>query len=453
MRYYIPLVVILWCTSWKTQAQERDMISLTALYNAAMQYPDIKAREAAIAETNVQYNLIQLANLPRIDIQAQNTFGSAQRTGGAFFPLPGIFNISGTGTEAYATATNMVASGTVQWNAIQFGKHRNRVKASRIRKEQAITSMDLEKLSLKRKISRAYIDWLYYHNMKNWAAREIGRFSQLMDISRSLVRSGIAAAGDSLMVKASLQQAEALKESWKGRIASTSNTLTRFTGIPLQSVQQTTSRFFTTIGENMWMDPIPENHPVVQLQQQEIAFTKKQKQIAGKNILPDISLLAGGQLRGVSFSDTAGGSWEDSYNMPVQNYLVGVGMTWNLNSVYTAPLEVRRYEEQINRYKAEEESINLGILEDHESAQQQLIHTAKQIREAEQAYAAAKKAYQLYEVRYRNGIIDLTDLLQIQQTLQFTDKERITAYYQYWQYVIRLAGARADFSLLTRTFN
>src|SRR5699024_10083362 len=91
-------------------------------------------------------------------------------------------------------------------------------------------------------------------------------------------------------------------------------------------------QFLSTLEDNL-LEMQQKNHPLLEAKKRE----KERLAIKEKNIthevLPNISLLAGGMFRGVGFSDE-GSQWKDSYKLPINNYLVGVGLTWDISSFY-----------------------------------------------------------------------------------------------------------------------
>src|SRR5690606_23162650 len=160
------------------------------------------------------------------------------------------------------------------------------------------------------------------------------------------------------------------------------------------------------------------------------------------------------QLRGHSMhrENSIYENWGDSYNNTVDNYLVGIGLTWNLGQAFDSRLEKSLYLEEAQQFQAETEALDLSLRSQKEIAQQQMAHSRQQIDNSEQAYEAASRAYELFEARYNSGLISITELLQIQDILQKTERTRIEAYYQYWLQQTNLAESTADFSYLQNIF-
>src|SRR5690625_4923179 len=435
--------------SYNLFAQDSEKTTLTNLFKEAASYPELKAKTAEIEAANLDHKITKRQNLPGLQFQAQNTYGTYEGIPGAFFPSSGIFNVSGDGNSSQ-TAVNTYISATANWEVIQFGKHRDEVKLADLEKAKAETNYELTDVELKRKITQVFLGWMYTKYMQTWASQEVERDQTILRLSQSRVNSGLASAADSLLAKANLKQTLAQKNQWEAKTKTAENRIKEFTHISFED--ENPSDLFLSTLEGDLLQQGEENHPLLTTKDQE----RKQLEILEKNItsqvLPTISILAGGMFRGVGFNDQ-GNQWKDSYELPINNYLVGVGMTWNLSSFYDTGLKKKKnYQEQI-RLKEEQEVIERYLDERKTSLENHISKSLEEIEEAEQAYAAAEESYQLFKVRYESGIIDLATLLQIQQTLQFTEKSRIKAYYDYWMYWSDYAYSQADFSVLTTVFN
>ncbi|HLS30745.1 MAG TPA: TolC family protein, partial [Flavobacteriaceae bacterium] len=209
--------------------------------------------------------------------------------------------------------------------------------------------------------------------------------------------------------------------------------------------------FLSTLNDNL-VQVEQKSHPLLEAKKQEKERLEIQEKNITHQVLPNISLLAGGMFRGVGFSDQ-GSQWKDSYELPINNYLVGVGMTWDISSFYDHGVKKRLNQQEQIRIKEEETAVERHLEERENSLLYHIDKSLEEIEDAEEAYAAASESYRLFKVRYESGIIDLATLLQIQQTLQFTEKSRLKAYYDYWNYWNAYAYSQADFSVLTTVFN
>ncbi|HLS30151.1 MAG TPA: TolC family protein, partial [Flavobacteriaceae bacterium] len=198
MKQGLLSVLLIFGIGLSVSAQISENTSLTNLYKNAASYPGLKAKTAGIEAAKFNQTITKRKILPGIQFQAQNTYGSYEGTAGAFFPVGGIFNVSGDGPSS-ETAVNTFISATAQWDFIQFGKHRDEVKLAEIDKDKAETDFELADIDLKKEITAVYLSWQYANYMQDWAKREVERDSIILKLAQTRVNSGLASAADSLL--------------------------------------------------------------------------------------------------------------------------------------------------------------------------------------------------------------------------------------------------------------
>lgn len=449
MRKTLSLLFVLGLSNFYLLAQTPSETSLSTLFEKANSYPGLNAEKANIEAVKLNTQIIKRDYLPSLDFQAQNTFGTYEGAVGGFFPSSGVFNVSGDGQNNHTTV-NTFLSATAKWEFLQFGKHKDAVNLSKIEEEKAENRLELSEIDLHHKITAIYLEWQYNQFMTDWAKRESKRRREILTLSKRLVRSGLSSAADSLAAKTELKQALAQQNKWEAQVYKNRQQLKEYTGLEIEKDDP-----ISTFQNTKNIDFIEENetaHPLLVSKEKQTA----QLEIRQKNIthqaLPNLSLLAGGLLRGTGFSKN-NHAFKDSYELPIQNYLVGIGLIWRIDKFFSKGLKNRKIQHQQDQVREEKQALTQHLDQEESSLENHLNKSAKEIEESEEAYQAAQKSYELFKVRYEKGLIDLTTLLQIQQSLQFAEKSKITAYYNYWQYWNNYAYAKADYSLLTQIFN
>lgn len=457
MKYKFLLVsLFLGLFSVRSFGQDTTALSLPQLWEQAFAlYPSLEAYQSKIRQATINQQLVRQQQLPEVTLQAQNTLGSQNAMGGAFFPLPGLFNVNGADAENFSgPAANIFGAVVIDWKLVQFGKQRKSMEAAKVLTSQAAHGLQIERLSVQAALSRTYFQLLFHERMELWAARNAERLLDLLAATKSMTGAGLSPGADSLLVKASFKQANALLNEWQGRKEESTIALAHWVNIlPDQlRIKSTSLLHITPEAAQTTTNLMP--HPHLAYKQEQIAFVDKQKELASVSVFPTVSVLGGVQFRGNSIN--AGNSfyekWEDSYSNAVANYLVGIGLSWNLNKAFDYKLNKVRFLEEAKQRKAEAEEVALGLRSQEQIAQRQMSQSVQQINNAEAAYTAASEAYALFEARYNSGLIAINELLQIQDILQNTEKTRIEAYYQYWLQQTDWAEANADFSLIQRVF-
>ncbi len=448
MKRITLLLACVLTVNFGVKAQGKIHTSLADLFSAIETYPGLNAQLAHIEAAKLNYQITKRDFLPDIRLHAQNTYGTYEGISGGFFPIPGIVNFSGNGSEGN-TAINSYVSATAQWKFIRFGKHRDRLKLAQLGTDKAQVQYDVKKIDVQYKLSTAYINWLYSLAMLSWAREETTRNQEVLKLSRSLVISGLASAADSLAAKTSLELTRSLQHKWQAQSTEYSKQIKELAGVRPQFIPEENALLSTS---NQIQDKRDKTHPLLLMKEQEKKRLTALKQYISHSTLPDISLLAGGLLRGVGFTDQTD-AWKDSYALPVNNYLLGIGLSWNIDAFFTAQLDKQRIQQLQTSNMQEREAIQLSLTAQEESLRFHIEEAFAQIQAANAAYDAALSSYELFKVRYEKGLIDLTALLQIQRSLQYAEKSRIKAYYDYWHYQVEYAFAKADFTTLITQFN
>lgn len=442
----------------KTYGQESPGLSLPDLWEEAFSnYPSLEAYRSQQRQADFNQRLTRNQYLPEVYLQAQTSLGTQNAISGSFFPLAGLYNVSGSelnGTSNHGT--NTFGSVIMDWKFLQFGKQKKSQEAAKIISSQAMHRLNVEQLRMQAEISRTYFQFFYYQGMEHWAQNNTERVRAILRASASRARSGLSPGADSLLVNATLNQTSAELSLWQGRREETKIALARWLNLSANELSLNESSILRS-GIRQGLSVPEENqglHPVLAFKGEQIAYAEKQKELASVTALPSLSLLAGAQIRGNSLNNEASfyENWEHSYNNPVHNYAVGLGLTWNLGDAFDSKLQKRRYQERVRETQAETEEVALGLRSQEEISRRQIRQSEDQIADAEQAYESAEEAYRLFEARYMSGLISITELLQIQDVLQRTEKIRIEAYYQYWIHQVNLAESTADFFHLQSQF-
>src|SRR5690625_6768208 len=69
---------------------------------------------------------------------------------------------------------------------------------------------------------------------------------------------------------------------------------------------------------------------------------------------------------------------------------------------------------------------------DLSATQNKIFHQYTEVLRTQEAQQEAESAYEMYLSRYKNGLMDLSTLLQIQQLLEQAEKKHIESAYGYW---------------------
>ena len=435
-------------------SQERPL-SLSAAWEAAFErYPGLTEKEALIRESEYQKRELQNDFLPKLQLQLQNSYGTFAGSTGAFFPLPGTFNVSGTTIPGQpASAANTFGSVLMDWSVFEFGRKRKAVQAAESNIQKAESTFDAAKLSVQAKVAHLYFDILYSGSKLQWAKANAERVKEIVELAKTLAEAGLKPNADTLLAGSSYLQTSAELDDWAGRFESSKVRLTELVPIDRKNVNYNFSKYLSASPISP-ADTSPVGHPYLNVISEQLENDKLKAEVAARKLFPGVSILGGLSTRGsgVGAKALVNSSWSSGFNNQNSNYLIGLALTWNISNAFNSITERNRIKQQHaatqSRYDAQTLQLNTGL----QAVINRLTESYKQVNKTNSAVDQARKAYELYLSRYQNGLINLTELLQIQQLLQQSEKVNIEAYQQLWEQMITRSELANDFIFLSNHF-
>lgn len=165
------------------------------------------------------------------------------------------------------------------------------------------------------------------------------------------------------------------------------------------------------------------------------------------DVYPSLSLLGGvGSKNHAQLSSGAGG---EKISEGFRGfYLSGVGLTWNLSSLYNSAARKSRAANRVEEVQSNYREAELRL----EAAYHNAAENEKRYREkrsqSQKALRLANDAFESYRNRYEHGLIDMISLLQLQKNVQDAEENHVKAVADYWQEMIRIACATSDAEFL-----
>jgi len=206
---------------------------------------------------------------------------------------------------------------------------------------------------------------------------------------------------------------------------------------------------YATTPQEQGMQLEEMEHPILQQYKQEAFYFKHSSKSISRASLPSLKLLGGYAIRGTGIqSTTVSNKWNDGFSNSVDNYLVGLGITWNFSSLFTNQHKKQALNKQAEsaekKYAAYEQALQANI----EASQFQIKEQTAQLKQTYLAVEQATQAYDMYMARYKSGLITLSELLQIQQLLEQAEKTHIEASQHYWLQHVTEATLTTNFDFL-----
>ncbi|TXF78820.1 TolC family protein [Chryseobacterium sp.] len=413
-------------------------------------YAGAKAAESAVIASVLNAKAVKANALPQVRIQYQNTYGTFEGSSGGFFPQPGTFNVSGNTISGASAVANNFGSATAEYELYNFGRQKSEEKAAAFFTEKVKTDREVYLLKLKKEVSQRYLDWIFYGSKLSWAEKNSQRLAEIHTVSKALSRSGLKPEADSALTYSSYVQALAMQDNLMGRYRAATEKLKEFLRRDLHTEDMDRNDFLNPEMNLTKRDSAVSEHPFVRALQYESEYYQAKAEAQTKAALPSLKMLGGYAYRGtgINRSGYASGSWYDGFSNSTNNVLVGLGMTWNISSVYTNSQKSGALTKEAERLGYLRDQYQLALSVERKALQENLAEKQKQLLKEAGAVKAASQAYEMYSARYKSGLITLIELLQIRTILENTETTQLDASREYWQQVISEAELTADFEYL-----
>ncbi len=456
MLKYIIGVAVLWLTNtayYPLLAQENTNTLGSLWPQVEVNYPGIRSKQSAVDAARLN-EMHQASNmLPQLKMQAQNTYGTYKGNAGAFFPQVGFFNVSGTADiDGPPLTANTFTSATIEWDVYAFGKLRKENEASEAVTAKKRSEYDAYLLNLKNVLSERYIKLLYTDTKLRWIKKNADRLDDIRKITSGLAEAGLKPAADSLLAASSYIQAIGEFDKWKGLHEANLVKVSELTNEAPFEYKSSVKRFMAAekftgdAGEQV----VSSLHPILVALGKQADFYKLSSDVEKKKALPSLRFLGGYAYRGAGINSKgiASGKWQNGFANSTNNYLVGIGISWNITTLYTNRSKRAGLLKEVESTEYMREQYQQAMQADLSSCRVKIAQQYQQVQKASIGVRQALTAYDMYMSRYRSGLITLTELLQVQLLLEQAENNQIEATLEYWLLHANEAALTADFQFL-----
>ena len=428
-----------------------------ALQTAVQNYGSIKARQNYLNSSRSNEKQTRREALPNLNVAAQHDYGTVNGQNGPLYGFGG-FGVASSGLPLPAQNWNAgfgaLYLANLSWDFFAFGRVRNRIAAAEAAVEREDADYQQELFQHQVRVAGAYLNLLAAQRLTQSQQNNLQRADTFRVVVTARAKNGLIAGVDSSLANAEFSNARILLTRAKDNEQEMANRLALLMGVPYKDF--VTDTVFVTRIPSILDTPVNEqaSHPTLNWFRKRIDVSDAQTKYLRKLSLPVFSMFSVYQTRGSGFgADYAQDQSSFTHNYwkgidPVRsNYLVGIGVTWNL----TNPLRV-------SQQVASQNFISAALRDEYELANQQLkaqlalsqtkIENAlANYREAPLQVKAASDAFQQRTVLYRNGLTTIVDVTQSLYTLNRAETDRDIAYNNVWQAFLLKAAASGDFQM------
>lgn len=429
--------MLLLITAMTVNAQQSSPITLKELLNKVDQKaPQLLTDSAAILIRQAQAAETRSNWLPNLTLNYQADMGTSNNTIGPYFGF-GIVPSSTSGvhsTNVTTAVSDNLGIAALDWEVYNFGKYKaeNKVANSDITVEQnqfARSKYDLQAYTISN-----YLQLLRLQDFMDIQYRNILRTREILRSIRSLAVSGVKAGVDTSLAEAELSKARLNYIEVNNQLKQVQLQLSAITGVPSLSIIPDSTVEMTLIGQPAAylfpMDTI--NHPLINFYKSVYQNSLQREDLVKKQYNPKISLEAAAWERGSSVDvNDQYNSLSTGYGFQRSNYLIGLGVTYNLFDLKRKQLKLRTQKANTD-YDVRKLQEEQQLLANSASQADVEMQTAlDRLKEIPNQLNAANASYRQQLSLYRNGLSNIVDLDAALNILYRAEIDYMQAKYDY----------------------
>jgi len=439
------------------QAQEKLSIN-EALKLATENYGTIKAKANYASASLTSVDQAKRDYLPNLVLSAQQDYGTVNGQNGPLYGFGG-YGVASSGlplpNQNWNAAFGSLYLANVNWEFFSFGKAKERIKVAKEAANRDNKDYQQELFNHQIKVSAAYLNLLAAQKLTLSYEKNLLRADTFRQVVVTRALNGLIAGVDSSLANAEVSNAKITLTKAKDFEQEQSNKLSQLIGISAREfILDSVFTSDVPADFDLAADSSLARHPLLQWYQSRVDVGKEQQKYLKTLYYPSFSLIGVFQTRGSGFrSDYATNqhsftqNYFDGIKPTRSNYLIGVGLTWNI----TQPLRVSK-QVKAQMYTNEALRNELELADQQIRAQLSLADTKIQnainnYREVPTQMKAASDAFLQKSVLYKNGLTNLVDVTQALYALIRAETDRDIAYNNVWQALLYKAAASGDFSV------
>jgi outer membrane protein TolC len=419
-------------------AHAQQPVSLNTLLNRVDQKAPVLITDLA-AITIKQAQAVETRNnwLPNLKISYQADVGSNNNTPGPYFSFGMVPSNSGGVRTTSNTDAALVNLGIVaaDWEVYNFGAYGAQIKVANSDVSVEQNRFKQSKFQLQAYAIGNYLQLLRLQGFLSIQLRNIQRDQEIGRSIQSLAKSGIRPGVDTSIAAAELSKARLNYIELNNQFKQVQLQLSAVSGLPYQSIVPDTlaaNRLADQANIAALVNVDTFNHPLINYYKSVLDNSLQREYLVKKQYNPKIMLEAAGWGRGASVDASNNfNSLNSGWGFNRDNYVVGVGITYNLFDLRRKALKLRTQKTITDyaRLQLDEQKNALALSvnqadEELNTAKQRLLEIPNQLN-------AANAGYRQKLSLYRSGLTDIIELNAALNILYRAENDYVQAKYAY----------------------
>lgn len=433
---------------------ELRKISLSEAIDLAIKnYPSIKAKRAEKNIAELALKAAQTESLPDVIAQHQYQFATNNSIAGAVFPLQSPFpSVSGgiRPENIYEPVWGSFTNLQVNWQAFTFGKIKANIEVAQKAAVRQQFDYENEIFQQQVKVIDAYLALLVFQKTVNIQKVNLQRAQTFRDATNAKVISGLRAGIDSSFSSAEVSKAKLLLYQSQQNERTQRIRLGQLMGTATGNMAADSMQFYQQLPTLLSNYPDISQNPLLKVYNSQIDVIKSRSVAIKKSYYPSIIVNASVWARGSGVnnsSDSYSSKLFDGIGYQVGNYLLGVGVSWNLTRIYSIRHQVSAEQQRAEQFQHLLEEEELKLNSQSENANIQIGLAMEQALEAPVQTIAARGAFQQATARYESGLATLPEVSQAFSLLNRAEVDQSIAVNNVWRALLLKAASVGSLSI------
>ncbi|GAB3506687.1 TolC family protein [Emticicia fontis] len=435
-------------------------IGLTEAIDLAVKnYPAIKAKRAEKNIAEFALKAAQTEGLPDVIAQHQYQLATNNSLAGAVFPLQSPFpSVSGgiRPENIYQPVWGSFTNLQVNWQAFTFGKIKANIEVAQKTVTRQQFDYENEIFQQQVKVIDAYLALLVFQKTVRIQEVNLQRAITFKDATNAKVISGLRAGIDSSFANAEVSKAKLLLLQSQQNERTQRIRLGQLMGSANGNMAADSMQFYQQLPTLLKDFPDIAQNPLLKVYSSQIDLIKSRAVAIRRSYYPSIVLNASvwGRGSGVSNSgDSYSSKLLDGISYQVGNYLLGIGVSWNLTRIYNIRHQVSAEQQRAEQFQLLLQEEELRLNSQSENANIQIELAMEQALEAPMQTSAARGAFQQATARYESGLATLPEVSQAFLLLNRAEVDQSIAVNNVWRALLLKAASVGNLSIFLNQVN
>ena len=299
------------------------------------------------------------------------------------------------------------------------------IEMARLKTTAARFATELQRDNIRLRLAGFYLDIYKYGNLRRVVESNIDRAQKILDEMAARRAQGMALQNDITRYELLVSTLELRLVKIDNMLDILNRELVVTAGLPdgTKVVPDTTilARSLTAAGEGEWQQTALDNSPSLQLARTSVSISRKAEAMARSEMLPKIGLQAGWSIDGPILVEVP------PINRNLSYWYVGVGVSYNLSSLYKSNKSVARTRAATQaareQLEALRENVELTVRNDYIS----YLEAYEELKSGEKNVELAARNYHTTATRFAEGMALITDMLDAANSRLDAEQQLVNA--------------------------